>query len=159
MRFLTFFLNQDRYAVSVAVTREVNRMVDIRIVPKAPEYVLGLINLHGLINPVLNLKELLNIKPSQLASHSRWIAVEHGGLSVCLAVDKLDRIRRITREKLYDIPTLSKGPQTEYLQNCFKVEDKIVPVLAAGNLLADKEREVITHIVNTFNFKNCQPAP
>jgi hypothetical protein len=35
-------------------------------------------------------------------------------------------------------------PQTERLKQCFKLENKIVPVLSAGNLLADQEKEIIT---------------
>ncbi len=115
MKFITFFLNGERYAVSVAETREVNRMVDIRSIPKAPAYVLGLINWHGMITPVLNLKELLHINPSQLETHARWIAVKHDGFPICLAVDKLDRIRKIPREELDSTPNLSKCTQTEYL--------------------------------------------
>jgi purine-binding chemotaxis protein CheW len=149
MKFVLFFLNQDRYALSVAATREVNRLVNIRVVDKAPAYVLGLINLHGLITPLLNLKKLLHIKPSHIESHTKWIAVQYGNTSACLTVDKLERIIEIPRERLDDVPTLSTGPDT----NCFKVKDSIISVLAAGNLLTDKQREIVAQIVHTFQSK------
>jgi purine-binding chemotaxis protein CheW len=93
IKVLTFFLNQDLYSAPVSDISEVNRMAGIRIVPKAPEYVMGLINLHGTIAPVLNLKSLLQIEPSKLAHNSKWIAARHKNTLVCFAVDKLDRIR------------------------------------------------------------------
>ena len=150
MKFLTFFLNQNRFAVSVATTREVNRMVAIRTVPEAPAYVLGFIDLHGLLTPALNLKELIQIKPAHLEPNARWIAVKHGSLSVCLAVDKLDRIMNITARKTDHVPSLHDHPENKYFDSYFKIDDDIVPVLATGKLLATKEIGVVAGLREHF---------
>lgn len=159
MKFLTFFLNQHRFAVSVATTREVNRMVAIRTVPEAPAYVVGFIDLHGLITPVLNLKELIQIKPAHLAPDARWIAVKHGSLPVCLAVDQLDRIMNITAGKTDQVPPLHDHPENKYFDSYFKIDENIVPVLATGNLLTNREVGVIEGLGEHFSrLKNSQPA-
>lgn len=154
IRIVTFFLNDELYAIPVPDIREVNRMAGIRTVPKAPGYVVGLMNLHGLTSAVLNLKRLLRIEPSELARNSRWVAVKHKSFPVCLAVDKLDRIIGVSCAKLDEAPALSKGPETQYLKCCARLE-AIVPVLEVNNLLEEKEKRVLAAILN----KNDDPTP
>jgi purine-binding chemotaxis protein CheW len=123
-------------------------MAGIRIVPKAPEYVVGLLNLHGTVAPVLNLKSVLQLTPWQPAPHSMWIAVKHHGLLVCLAVDKLGRIMEVPCRALDETPTLSKGVETRYLKCCARIENAIVPVLAVDDLLDETESEVLAELLN-----------
>lgn len=151
---VTFFLNDELYAIPLSDIREVNRMAGIRTVPKAPSYVVGLLNLHGLTSPVLNLKRLLRIEPSELARNSRWVAVKHESFPVCLAVDQLDRIIEVSCEKLDEAPALSKGPETQYLKCCARIDAAIVPVLEVNNLLEEKEKRVLAEILN----KNDDPT-
>ncbi|MGD9007387.1 MAG: chemotaxis protein CheW [Desulfobacteraceae bacterium] len=148
MKLLTFYLNEESYAIPVADLTEVNRMAGIRIVPKAPEYVVGLLNLHGAVAPVLNLKSVLQLSPWQPAPQSMWIAVKHHGIMVCLVVDKLDRIMEVPRRVLDETPTLSKGVETRYLKCCARIENAIVPVLAVDDLLDEKKSEVLAKLLN-----------
>jgi purine-binding chemotaxis protein CheW len=148
MKMVTFFLNEESYAVPMADLTEVNRMAGIRIVPKAPEYVMGLLNLHGTTAPVLNLKRVLRLTPWQPAPHCMWIAVRHHGLSVCLTVDKLGRIVELPRHGLDETPALTKGVETRYLKCCARIEDAIVPVLAVDHLLGETEREALAELLN-----------
>jgi purine-binding chemotaxis protein CheW len=148
MKMLTFFLNEESYAVPMADLTEVNRMAGIRIVPKAPEYVAGLLNLHGTVTPVLNLKRVLRLTPRQPASHCMWIAVRHHGLSVCLAVDKLGRIVELPCHALDETPALTKGVETRYLKCCARIEDAVVPVLAVDHLLNETERAALAELLN-----------
>jgi purine-binding chemotaxis protein CheW len=148
MKMLTFFLNAESYAIPMANLSEVNRMAGIRMVPKAPEYVMGLLNLHGAVTPVLNLKTVLQLTPWQPAPHSMWIAVKHHGISVCLAVDKLGRIMEVPCHALDETPTLTKGVETRYLKCCARIEDAIVPVLAVDELLDQRESEALAELLN-----------
>jgi purine-binding chemotaxis protein CheW len=151
MKIITFLLNEERCAMPMTDISEVNRTAGIRIVPKAPDYVLGLINLHGAIVPILNLKRVLRIAPWQLAPDSMWIAVKHQSALVCLAVDKIGRIIEVPRQAIDEAPMLSKGPETKYLKCCARIDGAIVPVLAVDNLLNEKESEVLAEIMNSVN--------
>jgi purine-binding chemotaxis protein CheW len=148
MKMLTFFLNENSYAVPMADLTEVNRMAAIRIVPKAPDYVMGLLNLHGAVAPVLNLKRVLRLTPWQPAPHCMWIAVRHHGLLVCLTVDKLGRIMEVPSRALDETPALSKGIETRYLKCCARIEDAIVPVLGIDHLLDETEREALAELLS-----------
>lgn len=156
MKILSFVLNEGHYAIPMADIIEVNRVAVVRTIPKAPTYVIGLINLHGDIVPVLNLKRVLRITPFRLESHSMWIAVNHKSLVVCLAVDRLDRILEVRREALAEMPKHTKGPETRYLKCCAEIDNTIVPVLAVEYLLNEKENEALAEILNDNSRDVCK---
>jgi purine-binding chemotaxis protein CheW len=153
MKILTFILNEESYAIPIADLGEVNRMTGLRIVPKAPAYVMGLLNLHGATAPVLNLKKLLRLRPWQPAPDAMWIAVKHRSIWICLAVDKLGRIVAVPGQALDETPTLSKGVDTRYLKCCARIDEAIVPVLAVDDLLDEKEHEVLSELLRNHKRK------
>ena len=53
---VTFFLAQEEYGVDVRLVQEIIRVADITQVPRAPEFIRGVINLRGRIIPVVDLK-------------------------------------------------------------------------------------------------------
>ena len=62
LKVLTFQLNQQLYAVSISDIKEVNRLTNLKQIPKHPAYVLGLINYHGETVFILFLKRYMNKK-------------------------------------------------------------------------------------------------
>ncbi|HHW14036.1 MAG TPA: chemotaxis protein CheW, partial [Firmicutes bacterium] len=54
---VVFTLNHEDFAVPIEQVREINRLVQITPLPKAPQSILGLINLRGRVIPVVSLRE------------------------------------------------------------------------------------------------------
>ena len=52
----TFFLDREEYGMDVRQVQEIRRLTEITSVPRAPEFIRGVINLRGRILPVLDLK-------------------------------------------------------------------------------------------------------
>ncbi|HEV7498674.1 MAG TPA: chemotaxis protein CheW, partial [Vicinamibacteria bacterium] len=57
----TFFLGGEEYGVDVRLVQEIIRVSDITQVPRAPDFVKGVINLRGRIIPVVDLKRKLGL--------------------------------------------------------------------------------------------------
>ena len=55
----TFFLAGEEYGVDVRLVQEIIRVTEITPVPRAPEFIKGVINLRGRIIPVVDLKRKL----------------------------------------------------------------------------------------------------
>src|SRR4030095_4941911 len=55
----TFVLDREEYAVDVHVVQEIRRVTEITAVPRAPEFIRGVINLRGRILPVVDLRRRL----------------------------------------------------------------------------------------------------
>ena len=55
-KYLTFALGEEEYGVPVLKVREIIKMMDITLVPQVPHHVKGVINLRGIIVPLVDLR-------------------------------------------------------------------------------------------------------
>ena len=69
-----FHLGDEHYALDIQIAREIVEMMPITKVPKAPEYIAGIINLRGEITTIINLNGLLGI-PEKKTESARKIIV------------------------------------------------------------------------------------
>jgi purine-binding chemotaxis protein CheW len=79
LRLVVFGIESQRYALRLPVVERVLRMVEVSPLPKAPAIVLGVINFHGQIIPVLDLQRRLGLSSN------------HYGLASCLLVARTSR--------------------------------------------------------------------
>jgi purine-binding chemotaxis protein CheW len=56
-KLVIFTLDEQRYALHLAAVERVVRMVELTSLPKAPEIVLGVVNVRGRVVPVVNLRK------------------------------------------------------------------------------------------------------
>ena len=71
LRLVPFLLDDHRYALHLGVVERVIPAVEITPLPKAPEIVLGLINIRGKIIPTLNIRRRLQLpeRETELTDH------------------------------------------------------------------------------------------
>jgi chemotaxis protein histidine kinase CheA len=72
----TFFLGREEYGVDVRLVQEIIRVSEITQVPRAPEFIKGVINLRGRIIPVVDLKRKLGLGDVDVARQSRIVVVK-----------------------------------------------------------------------------------
>ncbi len=129
LKGLIFSLNEELHAVPISDIAEVNRIVNLKPAEGAPDWVLGLINLHGETTAVINLKRLLSIEPSNFSHEAMWLAVKKDKSFVCLAIDKVCRFIDLDPETLDEMPTLTEGPDLKYIKCYARLHDGPIPVL------------------------------
>ena len=142
IKVLSFFLNQELYAIPVTDIREINRMSASTIKTLKNGIMMGLLNLHGSATCILNLKQILESNPFDLNPTPGWIAVKSQESIVCLAVDTFFRFMEISDRNLSTIPVLKEQPDSEKIKFYARVDDNLIPVLD------------INYIINLFKTDN-----
>lgn len=89
---LIFTLDRQRYALRLADVRRVVRAAAVTPLPKAPDIVLGILDLHGLIVPVINLRKRFRLAERPLRRDDQFVVADTGTLTVALAVDGTDGV-------------------------------------------------------------------
>lgn len=92
---LVFALAARRYAVDVAVVREVVRAVSILPLPGAPPIVEGLIDLRGTLVPVLDVRARFGLPPKPIEHTDLFVVAESQRRLVALHVDDVDGVLRL----------------------------------------------------------------
>lgn len=77
MKVLVFHIGPDRYALRLPLVARVLPAAALKAVPLAPDYVAGLLDLHGEAVPVIDLSRLSGIAPEQVWFDSRIILVDY----------------------------------------------------------------------------------
>jgi purine-binding chemotaxis protein CheW len=91
----TFFLGREEYGVDVRLVQEIIRVAEITQVPRAPDFIKGVINLRGRIIPVVDLKKKLGLGEVEIARPSRIVVVKIKERLIGLLVDGASQVLKV----------------------------------------------------------------
>jgi len=129
-----FILAQEHYAVESQHVRDVYPLEHLTPVPCTPAFVLGIVNLHGEILSVIDIKKFFDLPEKGLTDLDKVIVLESGGMRFGILADAIVGVHRIPVADIQpSLPTLT-GIRDEYLKGV--APDRTV-ILDAGKLLAD----------------------
>ncbi len=106
MKVLAFHIGADRYGLPLAAIERVLPVMDMKRVPLAPDFVAGLVDLHGTPVPVIDLSRLAGIVPEQVWLDTRIILVNyptaHGSALLGLMAEHVAGVEAIDGAALHD---------------------------------------------------------
>lgn len=147
IQVVTFMiLNQadkkEDYAIPIEQIREIRSVEKITRVPRSESFVRGIMNLRGLIIPVIDVKEKLGLgtRADTLTSKQRILVVNISGSLTGLLVDEVDQVMRIQTK---DIEQAPQGTvESHYIRGIAKLEQRLVVLLDAEALLLGKKESI-----------------
>ena len=152
-KFLTFCLGQEEYGVEILTVREIIGIIGITPVPQLPEYVKGVINLHGKIIPVIELRTKFALPSVEYTEATCVIVVEVSDgneaehFQMGVIVDSVSEVLNIARDDIEPPPKFGDGLSTEYILGMGKVSEgdreKVVILLDIDKVLTESELESI----------------
>ncbi len=90
MKIVTFRINSELYALPVDTVKSIERMQPIRPVPMAPENIVGIMNLRGVVMTVIDLRSMLNMLKLDYTPDTRLLVIKDVAYIVDEALDVLE---------------------------------------------------------------------
>ncbi|WP_334109540.1 chemotaxis protein CheW [Thermodesulfitimonas autotrophica] len=149
-QIVVFKLAEQTYGVDIGAVAEIIRMESITRVPRAPEFVEGVINLRGRIIPVIDLRKRFGLPEGEQTRQSRIIIVEIGGMTIGMIVDAVLEVLRIAAETIEPPPAVVDGVDVAYLRGIALWEERMIILLNLQKILYEKEREALEEAEATF---------
>ena len=141
IQVVSFKLGSEEYGVDIAQVQEINRMVAITHVPRAPHFMEGVINLRGQLIPIIDLRTRFGMPREEHTKNTRIVVTEIGAKRVGMVVDSVSEVLRIPVEQIEDAPEmLASGVDTEYIRGVGKVEDRLIIMLDLARIISGAER-------------------
>ncbi len=142
-QLVTYRLGSEEFASAITEVKEIIRVPEIVSIPRAPEFVEGVINLRGTIVPVLDLRRRLGMSREERGEHARIVVVELEGLLTGLIVDGVREVLKVPRESIEPPPDILAGVDTRFLRGIAKVNGggRLVILLDLGKVLSFEEKE------------------
>ena len=137
--YLSFKLDQEDYAVEIMAVREIRSWSHADPLPHAPAYMRGMINLRGILLPVLDLSARLGMAPVDADRRSAVIVVQVNDQNLGLLVGEVSDILDIGTEALQSPPEVADDGGAGYVSALAVTEERMVRILDLGRLLPAKE--------------------
>ncbi len=132
-QFVTFRINRDLLGIDVLMVREINRILDVTIVPHAPPYVRGLINLRGQTITVFDLGVRLGLGPRAVTPESHNVILKYD--LVGLLVDSIGDVVQCLEEQIEAPPANMGNIEGRFIEGVVKLNDELLVALSAGKIL------------------------
>ncbi len=131
---------KENYAVPIEQIREIRNFTDITTVPKAKEFVQGVMNLRGLIIPVIDIKKRLGFGEADLQNPKNYkiIIADVRDSIYGLIVDKVEHVMQIAPNEIEPVPTDS-FESYHYIKGIAKTQGHLLVLLDIIALLEDSE--------------------
>ena len=137
---VTFYLDREEYGVDVRQVQEIRRVGDITSVPRAPEFVRGVINLRGRILPVLDLKRKLALGEVAPSRNARIVVVRVRERLLGLLVDGASQVPKIPVSRIEAAPEEVVERGGDYIRGVAKLDDRLIILVDLERLLAQELR-------------------
>lgn len=140
---LTFRLGEELFAVEVSKVREVLDMVPITKVPRAPDYMRGMINVRGSVVPVVDLRTRFGMEVKEITRETRIVVleVEVGGdkLVVGAIADAVIDVADLEAGEIENVPRIGMRWNTEFMRGIGKRNDRFVILLDINRIFSSEE--------------------
>lgn len=140
MQLVAFKVGREEFGVDVRKVEGVISLVDITRMPRAPEFVEGIINLRGQIVAVVDLASRLEIEGGDRGPKARIVVVESGDVKVGLIVNSPEVIS-INKDDIEASPSLVSGDvESAFIKGIVKLDERLLILLDVDKVLSEKEK-------------------
>ncbi|MBB3109413.1 purine-binding chemotaxis protein CheW [Paenibacillus phyllosphaerae] len=147
LKVIVFGLGEEEYGIEVDKVRTIERMLPITRVPKVPSFIKGVINLRGVVLPVIDLRGRFGLEESVSTENSRIIIVAVGDVEIGFIVDSANDVIDIDSDNIETPPEIVGGIRAKYLRGVAKIgENRLLIMLNLAEVLKQKEIDQILEI-------------
>ena len=124
----TFYVDSDLFGLEVMKVQEVTKHHQLKIVPLAPSFVRGLINLRGQIATALGLRELFK-KESVLREEEISVVCKMDGNLVSLIVDSVGDVVQLEKKDFERPPHTIQADVRRFIKGIYKMNGVLLSIL------------------------------
>jgi purine-binding chemotaxis protein CheW len=155
-QLVVFALAKEAYGVDISTVHEIIRMQAITKVPRAPDFVEGIINLRGKVIPVVDMRKRFGLTVSQQTKDSRIVVVDISDQEVGMVVDAVIEVLRIPSESVDPPSTVITTSDSTYLQGIAKLEDRLIILLDLEQILSISEKKKLANKETIATLKKAE---
>jgi purine-binding chemotaxis protein CheW len=137
-QFISFAIGDDQYGVDIMAVREIKGWSEITHLPKQPDYVRGVLNLRGVIVPIIDLRCRFGQGLTEATPLHIVIIVQIGSRPVGLLADRVLDIVSLDASQIQAVPRIARGGRVDFLSGLVTVEGAMIALIDLSNLLTQQ---------------------
>ena len=144
LQLVTFSIGDEEFGVNILKVQEIIRTMEIPKVPRAPEFVEGVINLRGKVIPIIDLRRRFGLAPKAHDKNTRIIVIEINNIIVGFVVDAVSEVLRIPASTVEPPPPVVAGVESDYISGVGQLQDRLLIMLDLDKLLSSEDVEMLS---------------
>jgi purine-binding chemotaxis protein CheW len=130
-------LEEQRYALPLSQVERVLRALEITPLPRAPEIILGVINVRGKVIPVVDVRKRFHLPERKISLTDQIIISHTSRRRVALIVDEVNGVIELPESSVIDAGNIL--PHMEYVEGVAKLEDGMILIHDLDRFLSLEE--------------------
>ncbi len=148
--YLTFTLEEETYGLPILLVQEIIQLAPITAIPRAPEFIRGIINLRGKVIPVVDLRRKFKMAQVQDTPQTCIVVVEvsreEKTIIMGIVVDHVAEVLNVPAGQIDPPPSFGLSENTEFILGMGKVGDKIIMLLDISRVLLGDDLEAVASL-------------
>lgn len=148
MMLLVFTLDDWRCALELSTVEKVYRAVAVTPLPDAPDIVLGVINVRGVVLPVIDVRRCFRLPEKNLTPDDRLIVAHSSDRPVVLVVDSVTAVIECSEKDITSPSAIAPG--MEYVEGVARLKDGMILIHNLARFLSLEERAALAQALENI---------
>jgi purine-binding chemotaxis protein CheW len=141
--FLTFRLGAEEYGIDILRVQEIRSYEQPTRIANAPAFIKGVVNLRGVIVPIVDLRLKLGCETAEYNSFTVVIVLNVKGRVVGAVVDSVSDVLELPRDSIKPAPEMSSSVDAGYITGIGSVNDRMLILMDIESLMASADMGLI----------------
>ena len=150
LQLVVFTIDEQSYALHLPSVERAIHMIEITPLPSAPEIVIGVVNVHGEVVPVLNNRKRFRLPEREPDLGDQLIIAHTAKRFVALVVDTVNDVASFPAGELVAPETIL--PQLEHLEGVVKLDDGMIFIQDLDAFLSLEEEQALDAAIEVGNL-------
>ncbi len=143
---LTFTLGKEEYGIDILKVQEIRGYEAPTRIANAPPFIKGVINLRGVIVPIIDLRLKFNLGNPSYDQFTVVIILNIGKRVVGAVVDGVSDVIQISPENLRPAPEFGSILDTQYILGLGTIDERMIIVVDIEKLMTSQEMALVEDI-------------
>ncbi|HEY8025741.1 MAG TPA: chemotaxis protein CheW [Burkholderiaceae bacterium] len=146
LEFLAFTLGAEEYGIDIQKVQELRGYDAVTRIANAPQYIKGVVNLRGIIVPIIDMRIKLNLGEPTYDQFTVVIILNLGKRVVGMVVDSVSDVITLTNEQIKPAPAMGSALDSDYLIGLGTVDERMLILVDIARLMSNDDLAVAEKI-------------
>lgn len=141
--YLTFRLGAEEYGIDILKVQEIRSYEPPTRIANVPEFIKGVVNLRGVIVPIVDLRLKLCSGSAEYNSFTVVIVLSVQGRIVGVVVDSVSDVLALSKDAIKPAPAMNSSVEAQYIKGIGSVNDRMLILMDIEPLMASHDMGLI----------------
>ena len=136
---LAFKLGQEEYGIDILAVQEIRGYEAVTRIANSPEYIKGVVNLRGVIVPIIDMRVKFNLPNPSYDASTVVIVLNLETTVVGMVVDSVSDVTQLTPDQIRPAPDMDSAMNANHLTGLGTIGERMLILVDIVGLLSSAE--------------------